>query len=512
MARADLYARFEALDRKLVAAGFPPTSEWWRAQIARFLRSGRWQLVARVGRRGGKSSTLCRLAVLLAMQDWPIPPGDVGFVLFISARLEDANARLVTIEAILRALRIPFRRRDTTLELEGRPIAFRVIPATIAAASGPTTIAVVADEVAKWRDHDTGANPAEEVLAAVRPTMATMARHGARMVLSSSPFGPNDAHARAFDLGETDEQIVAFAETWIANPTLTEAETHKLEPDAKKWAREYAAIPSASVSAAFETEDVAACFRAQPAGVVKGEPVLVVDPSSGRGDAFTWAIVRWALRLRAGVPVMWRAWIDGVPYDRPHEGGGTPSWAFVAGDPRNAQLYSPVMPRANDAAVEDAVAVVEEIGGVDQKFDAGAGRAVYDAAARDAKRWGCRRAYGDQREMLSAHAEFHRRSIAYEAITWTAESKRVAVELVRRWMADRRLVLPAHDKLRAQLLAFESRILPSGYETYAGRRGSHDDYAALVLTAAMAENEGFLPRSPHRSGPARGVVAGYDRF
>lgn len=482
-----LCREFRKLDRRLVRAGFPPTSPWWMETLERYLRSGVMQLVARVGRRGGKSSTLCRLAVLLALAvKWPIPPGDIGFVVFVSVRTEDANARLTTIEAILRALGVAFRRSDATIYLEDRPIAFRCLPATVAAASGPTSIAVIADEVAKWRNADGTANPASEVLATLRPTLATMARHGARIVLSSSPFGLLDAHCEAFDRGDGPDQVVAFAESWIANPTLTEDETRRLEPNARVWSREYGAIPSASAAAAFDPADVDACFRPRADGLVLGTSILVVDPSSGRGDPFTWAACRWAWPTIA----------------QPERQQRTPVHAVVGADGMT-RLFPIDDGRTGGGPVIDrdrAVLIVEAVEGVDVKFDASAAGAVYTRAAATARRYGARRAFGDQRDLLACHSEFARRSIRYESLAWTAESKRIGVEILRRWLADRRLVLPDHAKLREQLIGFEARILPSGYETYAGRRGSHDDYCALLITAALAEHEGYLPDSPMRRG------------
>ncbi|MBI2393173.1 MAG: hypothetical protein HYV09_26545 [Deltaproteobacteria bacterium] len=481
--REDLWERYERMDKQLVRAGFPPTSPWWRETLERFLRSDRRQLVARVGRRGGKSSTLCRLAVVLALAgDHRIPPGDRGVVAFISTRRDEAAARLYTISTILRALRIPFTPSGDYIDLTDAPIRFQVFPATIAGVSGFTSVAVIADEVAKWRDSDSGANPATEVLASVRPTMATQPH--ARMVLSSSPFGLLDAHAEAFDRGDTDDQLVAFAPTWEANPTITEDDTRRLEPNPRVWSREYAAIPSASAAAAFEPDDVTACFRRRADGLVLGTPILVVDPSSGRGDAFTWAAIRWAW------PVL----------ERPVREQRIPLRAYVD-DRGNTRLERVETDERNPAPLIDrdrAVLIVEAVEGVDVKFAAEAAGSVYDQAARCGRRYGARRAYGDQRDMLSAHAEFGRRDLRYESIAWTAESKRIGVEILRRWLADRRLVLPEHAKLREQLLAFEARITPSGYETYAGRRGSHDDYVALMVTAALAEHDGGIPSSPMR--------------
>ena len=234
---------FDRQDERLTEEGFPPTSPWWHATVARFYRSGRKSLVARVGRRGGKSSTLCRLAVNEALHGaHRIPPGDTGFVAFVSVKRGEAMARLRTISAILDALHVPYSQTGDTITLSDRPIAFRVFTASVAGVSGPTCICAICDEVSKWRDADTGANPATEVLASLRPTMATMPN--ARMVLSSSPLGLFDAHAKAFELGDTDEQIVAAAPTWVANPTVSEVFTRELEPDEEIWKREYAAIPT----------------------------------------------------------------------------------------------------------------------------------------------------------------------------------------------------------------------------------------------------------------------------
>lgn len=135
----------------------------------------------------------------------------------------------------------PSRGNVEGIELEKQPIAFRVHVATIAGVSGFTGVFVLCDEVSKWRDTDTGVNPATEVIRSVRPTILT--QPNARIVLSSSPMGTLDAHYDAFEEGETDLQIVAQAATWEANPSVTEAETHLIEPDEVVWAREYKAVP-----------------------------------------------------------------------------------------------------------------------------------------------------------------------------------------------------------------------------------------------------------------------------
>jgi hypothetical protein len=241
----DRYARLLELDEALTAKGFPGMSDWWKDVLARFYSSKRRWLVLRVGRRGGKSSTLCRMAVVEVLYgDYPIPPGDVGYWAFISTSREEASARLVTIKAILDAIRVKYRPVENGVIVEGRNVGFKTYVATIAGVSGFTAIGFTADELAKWKDKDTGANPANEVLKSLKPAMATVPN--SRGILSSSPFSTLDAHAEAFDAGDSENQMCAHAPTWVANPTITEAMTRELEEDESTRLREYGAVPVSS--------------------------------------------------------------------------------------------------------------------------------------------------------------------------------------------------------------------------------------------------------------------------
>lgn len=194
----EILRRFRALDLHLQAKGFPATSPWWHETIERFYLTGRRQLVPRVGRRGGKSSTLCRLAVCEALYgQHRIPPSDTGVVAIVSALREDAAERLETIRSILEALGWrrakagqagvnEYEERAEEIALPSRRIVFRVYTASVRRVSGFTSIFILLDEVAKWRDEKTGANPAKIVIKSIRPTASTM--RNAKIVLSSSPI------------------------------------------------------------------------------------------------------------------------------------------------------------------------------------------------------------------------------------------------------------------------------------------------------------------------------------
>lgn len=285
---AELMRRFDALNVALVAKGFPPTSPWWRARIREFYRTGKRRFITRVGRRGGKSSTYSRLAVVEALYgQHAVPPGDVGVVAIISARRPDALERLRTIAAILDAIGVAYDPKGDSLELRARRVVFTVFTASIAGVSGFTSIFVLCDEVAKWRDSDTGANPAAVVISSVAPTMAT--QPNAKMILSSSPMGLLDAHADAYALGDTPHQMVAYAPSWEANPTLTEASTRADEPDELVWLREYKAIPQAEGETSLMTTALLDRVTRKTGDIPADDRhtfVATIDPAT-RGNAWT---------------------------------------------------------------------------------------------------------------------------------------------------------------------------------------------------------------------------------
>lgn len=266
-----LYLQLLELDERLRAAGWPGLSAFWKRTLQRFFGSKARRLVLRVGRRGGKSLTMCKLALLIALcGEWTaaLPPGELGVLAFLSVDKEEAASRLRTITAMLDALGEPYARRGDEVELERRPALFRVLTATVAGVVGRTCISVFADEVSRWKDAETGANPAREIIASVAPSMATIRE--ARLFLVSSPWSETDFHAQEFERGDTEHQQVAQAATWEANPTLTEDQTKALEPHGPTWLREYAGRPTAGSTSICSRAEYDAC---ETKGVDRREPV-----------------------------------------------------------------------------------------------------------------------------------------------------------------------------------------------------------------------------------------------
>jgi hypothetical protein len=425
--------RLDDVDARLVSAGFPETSPWWRQTIARWYRSGKRQAVLRVGRRGGKSSSLSRLAVVEALYGHHvIPPGDIGVVAVISTRNDEAGARLTTICSILDALGVPYRPWGKGVDgivLVGRRIGFRVYTASIQGVSGFTGIFLFCDEVAKWKDKETGSNPATEVLKSLRPTIATQPE--ARIVLSSSPFGMLDAHFDAYEQGETPTQVTGHAPTWEANPTLTEEATHDLELDDAAWLREYKAVPQAEVESSLLSEVlIDAATRIGPA-VLPFEAgrryVAAIDPAT-RTNA-------WALVI------------------------ATQGWDMV----RRVVLAKEWRPKAGMKLSPSAVlAEIREL----------------------LRPYGIRWLITDQ-HAVDALAELARLAgLVLIEQAWTGVNKRDAYEHVRLLLQDSKLELPPDPQIKVDLLGIRKRITRSGvtYEL-AEQRGRHSDYAPAIALA-----------------------------
>jgi hypothetical protein len=433
-----------ALDARLVAAGHHPLTPWWKAQLERFYAHPTAKtLVARVGRGGTKSHAATKVALNETLfGDWAVPLGEVHYWPFVSIDKPEAAQRLRLIERFLIDLGVPHDCAGDEITLRDLPRAFRVFACQVGSVSGPRAYGFNGDELAKWKSADKYSNPAGEVIASANAM--TITHPDARRLLISSAVSLIDYHAKRFEMGDTDDQLVCSAPTWIANPSVTEEQTHKLEPDERIWKREYGAIPQAAALAAFDSDAVQRAF-VDRGEVVLQSPVGIIDASSGKKDSWTWGVCGWCR-------------VEGVP-----------RLVFV------------------------------RVGGFDGGFwSQMSGDAVVATVANQFKSMRVHKVFGDQREALMIGAGFRRHGLAFTEIPWTAPTKERAVGMLRRWLADDTLSLPEHEKLRDELLMFEERATPSGSFTFGARGTGHDDYVALLLTAAMVDNARLLPASPNR--------------
>ncbi len=100
------------------------------------------------------------------------------------------------------------------------------------------------------------------MLASVRPAMLMHLEEGAHEYLVSSPWARSDAHHDYFERGDNENQIVAHAPTWVANPTQTPELCQRLADEEAEsgeesdFDRDYAANPMGGGASDFYDGDI----------------------------------------------------------------------------------------------------------------------------------------------------------------------------------------------------------------------------------------------------------------
>ena len=474
-------ARVDALGVLLEQKGRPARSPWWKAETARLVREA-WgcpglRAVRRVGRRGGKSSEAEVLAVAFALYwPWKVPPTDTAHVSFISTTRDEAAQRLTGIKFALDALGLKYSPCEGGIEVSSpRRVRFKVFASTASGTRGPTSVIAFLDEACWFRAAEDGANNAEEVAAAFAATLATT---DGPMIISSSPNGDDDYHASQYAMGDGPGRIVAHAPSWVANPTLTEDKCRALAGgDERVFLREYAAVPQSGAFAAFDAEKVNACFGGSlGSDYALCTPILVTDPS-GLGDAWTGAVIQWA-----------------IPHPERYE-----TRTVYLGNGRYAEdvvLDANGKAKVLPAADVPPRLVVRDIVGFQGSFWQREGAdVIVGKLAQLALTNGCPHVVADQHQSFVLAAAFARHRLAYHALAWTSPTKAEAVGLVKTWFRNGVPLLPdaasnpLAARVRAELHAYQETVRANGV-TYGSKA---DDFASLLVHAAFAHREGLLP-------------------
>jgi hypothetical protein len=252
------------------------------------------------GRRAGKSFILALLAVYLAtFKDYRkhLAPGERGTVLIIAADRKQARVVFRYIRALLRDIpmlaKLIERETADAFDLSNR-ITIEVGTCSYRTTRGYAFVAVLADEIAFWRDEDS-ATPDEEVLSAVRPGMSSIP--GSMLLCASSPYARRGAMWNAFQrwYGRDDASALVWrAPTREMNPTLPQRVVDEaMERDPADASAEYLAEFRSDVETFLTVEAIGQCIAL---GVIERsyEPrhryVGFVDPSGGSGDSFALCI------------------------------------------------------------------------------------------------------------------------------------------------------------------------------------------------------------------------------
>ncbi|MGH6875865.1 MAG: hypothetical protein ACREHV_00650 [Rhizomicrobium sp.] len=252
-----------------------------------------------VGRRGGKSRVLALIAsYLAAFVDWSpyLSPGERGYLVIVAADRRQCRTIMGYCRAFLAntPLLADLIERDTTEELElSNGLTIEVATSSYRTIRGRTIIAALCDEAAFWADEN-GANPASEVIASLRPAMATIP--GAMLLVASSPYAKRGPLWNAFKkyFGKVGRVLVWKAPTRTMNPTIAqEILDEAYEADPLSAAGEYGAEFRNDIDAFVTREAVDGAVIPNRRELMRETGVryvAFVDPSGGSSDSMTLAI------------------------------------------------------------------------------------------------------------------------------------------------------------------------------------------------------------------------------
>jgi hypothetical protein len=249
-----------------------------------------------IGRRGGKTYAIGGLATYIAglCLHPALVPGERGVLLVIAPDTKQATISLDYIEAnfrispVLRQM-VEARTRSTLrltnhIDVEVRASDFRTL-------RGSTFVAAICDESAFWLSENSS-NPDSEILAAVRPGLATT---GGPLFMISSPYARRGELWNTYDkhFGPDGDPMILVAQgsSRTFNPSLPQSVVDRaMERDAASAAAEFGALFRRDIESYVLREAVFSCVAR---GVLERPPVRNImyrafcDPSGGSVDSMS---------------------------------------------------------------------------------------------------------------------------------------------------------------------------------------------------------------------------------
>jgi hypothetical protein len=251
------------------------------------------------GRRSGKSYISSLIAIFLAcFKDWKscLSRGEKGHIFIIAtdraqARIvKDYVAGILSSGPIFRAMVVSDLKESIELR---NGIEITIKTASYRTLRGFTVLAAILEELAFWRSEES-ANPDREILAAIRPALATVPE--SLLIGISTPYSRQGVLYEQFKrhFGKAGGSLIWKADTRLMNPTIN-VETIKeaLQMDSAAARSEWLAEFRADIERFLPAELVeAVTFRGRyELQRVEGVRYLgFIDPSGGSRDSFTVAI------------------------------------------------------------------------------------------------------------------------------------------------------------------------------------------------------------------------------
>lgn len=253
-----------------------------------------------VSRRGGKSFMealdAAHLACFVDYRPY-LGPGEIGVVMIIATDRRQARVIMRYLAAILNSvpmLRAMILKQDSEAIELNNGITIEIVTASYRTIRGYTIVAAICDEISFWRSEES-ANPAGEILDALRPAMATIPT--AKLVCCGTPYRRSgvlhDAWKRHYGKQDADVLVIQ-ADTRTMNPTVPQSVIERaMELDPVSASAEYLAQFRSDVGSFLDADLIE---RAIEAGRRERPPLKDVsyfdfaDPSGGVHDPFTVAI------------------------------------------------------------------------------------------------------------------------------------------------------------------------------------------------------------------------------
>jgi hypothetical protein len=389
------------------------------------------ELWAIVGRRGGKTQAMSTLAVYLGgLVDHSdvLAPGERGVIPLIAPDKKQAKVSIDYATGLLESTPILSQliqdrtaetlKLTTGIDLEVRSASFRRV-------RGITSVAVLADEACFWQS-DESANPDTEILAAMRPSLATT---GGPLIVISSPYARRgavfDTYSRHYGQEGDPRILVAHGATRDFNPNIPqELVDREMERDPAFAGAEYLAIFRTDVERFMTREAVQKCVSV---GVFerphekRNKYVAFVNPSGGSSDSMTLAIG--------------------------HKEGETEVLDVL-------REYKP--PFSPEAVVEEFASLIRS--------------------------YRCSTVYGDRYGSEWVREQFRKRSVNYEPAEKTkSEIYASLLPLINSTAID----LLDNERLTGQLVQLERRTSRGGRDTIDHAPGAHDDLANAAAGALV---------------------------
>ncbi|HVW26233.1 MAG TPA: hypothetical protein VHC69_12745 [Polyangiaceae bacterium] len=418
-----------------------------------------------IGRRGGKSETISRVAVFEALHGnhaVALAPGQVGLIPVISPLREQSAEIIRYVKGLCELPAVKKRVARVLAEsVEFKTgVTVAVMTADAVNVSGPTVVTAIRDEWAKWPG-DESTMPDREIENSLRPALAPVEGAPRRRLIGITSSYIQEGLAFETDrdhFGRADSPVlVVRGATATYNPNIDRAwlAREKARIGDATFAREYLGEwQPAIVEGYFPATLVTACVDG---GRVSSPPVAGVTyyaaiDAAFRGDLFALAVAHREQRPGAAPLTV----VDGV-------------WTWRA-------------PRGEPLPVEETVA----------------------ACASIIKPYGAL-TFADQFALDPLKEAFARYQVYLQEAPWTATTKPTRFSSVRADMTNGRVRLPDDSALVRELCNIRARLLRSGGEHIEARSGTDDRVHAAVLAAseAMTRQPDLREAAPVAGPPPR---------